>query len=160
MGSQWSTLALGSEGKVYKIMLFTLPVIPAAMIVFTWYVLYAGNNFPPIPIVVFVVCVLLVFIHQILEVINFLRAARITAKNIYIKEKKIFLQLFSGKTVELSPIAYVEDIGKFKVKPDSKLFIKDMRHLALIDGDDVFYISGTTERFDELCEKLKELEKY
>jgi len=93
MKNQWSTFALGNKGRVYKIMLLFLPVIPSAMIAFAWYILYAGNDHPPKPIIIFAVFILLVFGYQILEVVNFLRIERFTAKDISIKEKKITLRL-------------------------------------------------------------------
>jgi len=55
----------------------------------------------------------------------------------------------------LSPAACIGEIEKYNVRSDNKLFIKNMDHLVLVDEENVFYISGTTEKFDDLSEKLK-----
>ncbi len=157
MMKKWTTKTLGENGGTYKLLIYSLPVMPIIIIVFAWYVLYDGNNFAPLFVFLFVTLVSAVLLHQWLEILNFVKTARVTAKDIYIKNNKIFLQLFSNKSVEISSNASIEDIGKYKIKPDRALFIKGMQHLAIKDGEQVFYISGTTQNFDELHKKITEI---
>jgi hypothetical protein len=154
MKHKWSTVALGKNGMAYRFMLFGLPVIPVSLLVFAWFIL---SGHPPFPIILFVVFVLLVLSHQVLEVVNFLRVAAVTAREVYIDNGGIFLQLFSGRVVSLNSNAIIANIDLSKIKSSQKLFPENMKHLSIVNDEESFYISGTTEKFDDMYKELSEL---
>lgn len=154
----WATDALGKDGITYRLIVWALPILPMSMILFVWYILFnkAEVVVMPLWIKIFVSTIVLVFLHQEVEILRLLRAARKTAKQIKIDDKgHVELVLFSNKEIKLESFGVVDGVEQYERSSIYyRLLPKDGGNISIVTPTETYYISGTTHGVEDLKANL------
>ena len=107
----WKTEALGKNGKTYFTLMCVLPIIPSGLLALVWYVFISPEqSWEKIPFVLLGIVFLFaaVLLHQVVQVIRFIKLASRTARKISIMpNNEVELELFSNRKVVLPQIGWV-----------------------------------------------------
>lgn len=154
----WNTDALGKNGIKYHLIIWSLPVLPVWLILFVWYIFFSpdAGMVQPLWIKVFVSLVVLIFLHQEIEIIRFAKAASKTAKIINICENRyVSLVLFSNKEIKLESFSIVEGVKVYESNSIFyRLFPVGEKNISIVTPTTVYYISGTTHGIEDLSAHL------
>ena len=155
----WKNEALGKNGRVYFLLKYSLPILPVGIMGFAWYMLCPAGTFEKMPtaVVAFVFFAVVLFFHQTYDAYNFIFVASKTAKIVTFKDRSVLeLKLFSNKIIRSDDFVFISEQGDFsKTKKYKGLFALNIPYgtVTLNDGG-IFYISGKTEKYENICSEL------
>lgn len=158
LGNTWSTNVLGEDGGVYNWMRLTSPVIPLGVLLFNWYIF--SEEGLPLPIIVVVIFVSLVFLYQCYEAFKLIKIASNTVKSIYFYgEDKISIILFSKKkvTIDAGCFVFLKDLNKNIIPFNQRLFPKGKTHGVLKVDDKSYFLSRTIDNAEEVFDLVDQL---
>ena len=158
-GRRFVSHALSKQGIHYQISLFLLPVLPLSLALLVWFVFFyeVSPQDAPIFLIVLTLVGALIVLHQEIDVIRFLRVASRTAKAVTLLDDGIVLTLFSNKTVQINGISVSNDADRYtKSVVHKRLFPKGSKNLSVFSHNQEYFISSTTDDFENLKRILVE----
>ncbi|MFX4226760.1 MAG: hypothetical protein ACFHHU_02330 [Porticoccaceae bacterium] len=144
---------LGENRGFYKAIIYLLPVMPAGLFVFIWFLW--PKNFDLL-ISSFIVLTTLVFLYQTYEIVCFLMVAGKTVFKLKIEAGEVDIELFSGRRLHLFAPLNIKNFDNRSVKHGGKLFPKSVGFMQINAFGETFFISSTTDDFKELRDQLKQ----